>query len=597
MILKALYDYYQRCEGLAPSGMEYKEIAFLIVIDKDGNFIDIEDRRVDKKTCQKFLVAKGVGRTSGQVSNLLWDNSSYVLGLSDADVREAAINEKPDAERTAKDLEDISKKIPKEKSKNVKCYQCFVNKVNEVYTQLPGNETICAVQKFYAKSKEYVQTSVTSHHMWEVMQKNLTKNISIIIKGEKSIAAEDKEILSLYINRGDDNGGKTERICLITGEKGTPVETTTATSIPGSQATAKLVSFQVSSGYDSYGKTKGYNAPISKESEFAYTTALNCLLGKDSKNKFFIGSRTYVFWASSKDSSSIEAEECLYTLFGYEKEDNPNRGINEVKQVFNDIYSGKKPTKSDDYFYILGLAPNAARIAVVYWSEQSVREFAGHILRHFDDMEIIDTRKKEQQRPYAGLHSMMASVTQGGKSSDVQPNMPDAVIKSIMQGTPYPESLFQSCIRRIRSEQSITITRAAILKAYINRQYNQNKLNIMLDKENTNQGYLCGRLFATLEYLQERANNIHSIRERYMNAASATPSVVFATLLNLSTHHVEKLDRGGQIFFENLKGEIIEKISDKGFPAHLDLNDQGRFFVGYYHQRQAFYTKSNKDNE
>jgi CRISPR-associated protein Csd1 len=166
-----------------------------------------------------------------------------------------------------------------------------------------------------------------------------------------------------------------------------------------------------------------------------------------------------------------------------------------------------------------------------------------------------------------------------------------------MQETPYPESLFQSCIRRIRAEQSITVTRAAILKAYINRQYNQNKLNIMLDKENTNQGYLCGRLFATLEYIQERANNIHSIRERYMNAASATPSVVFATLLNLSTHHAEKLDRGGQIFFENLKGEIIEKISDKGFPAHLDLNDQGRFFVGYYHQRQSFYTKSNKEEE
>jgi CRISPR-associated protein Csd1 len=597
MILKALYDYYQRCEGLAPSGMEYKEIAFLIVIDKDGNFIDIEDRRVDKKTCQKFLVAKGVGRTSGQVSNLLWDNSSYVLGLSDADVREVAITVKPESERTAKDLEDINKKIPKEKSKNIKCYQCFVDKVNEVYSLLPDNETIRAVQKFYAKSKEYVQTSVTNHPMWEVMQKNLTKNISIIINGEKSIVAENKEILSQYINRGDDNGAKVDRVCLITGEKGTPVETTTATSIPGSQATAKLVSFQVSSGYDSYGKTKGYNAPISKEAEFAYTTALNCLLGKDSKNKFFIGSRTYIFWASSKDSSSVEAEECLFALFGYDKEDNPNRGINEVKQVFNDIYSGKKPTKNDDYFYIMGLAPNAARIAVVYWSEQSVRDFAGHILRHFEDMEIVDSRKKEQQRPYAGLHSMMASVTQGGKSSDVQPNMPDAVIKSIMQETPYPESLFQSCIRRIRAEQSITVTRAAILKAYINRQYNQNKLNIMLDKENTNQGYLCGRLFATLEYIQERANNIHSIRERYMNAASATPSVVFATLLNLSTHHAEKLDRGGQIFFENLKGEIIEKISDKGFPAHLDLNDQGRFFVGYYHQRQSFYTKSNKEEE
>jgi CRISPR-associated protein Csd1 len=431
--------------------------------------------------------------------------------------------------------------------------------------------------------------------MWEVLQKNLTKNISIIIKGEKSIAAENKEIINTQ--RRETNEVKEDIICLITGKKGLPVETTTATSIPGSQATAKLVSFQVSSGYDSYGKAKGYNAPISKEAEFAYTTALNCLLGKESKNKFFIGCRTYIFWASSKGPSSIEAEDCLYSLFGYEKENNPNRGIYEVKQVFNDIYSGKKTTKSDDYFYILGLAPNAARIAVVYWSEQTVREFSGHILRHFNDMEIIDSRKNERKRPYAGLHSMMAGVTQGGTSKDVQPNMPDAVMKSIMQGIPYPASLFQSCIRRIRAEQNITVTRAAILKAYINRLYTTNKLDIMLDKENTNQGYLCGRLFATLEYIQERVNNIHTIRERYMNAASATPSVVFATLLNLSTHHAEKLDRGGQIFFENLKGEIMEKISENGFPAHLDLNDQGRFFVGYYHQRQAFYAKSNKENE
>ena len=116
----------------------------------------------------------------------------------------------------------------------------------------------------------------------------------------------------------------------------------------------------------------------------------------------------------------------------------------------------------------------------------------------------------------------------------------------------------------------------------------------MVDKENMNQGYLCGRLFATLEYLQERSSNGNSIRSRYMNAASATPSAVFATILNLSVHHAEKLDKGGQIFFEQLKSEIIDKISAKGFPAHLSLQDQGRFMVGYYQQRQEFYTKKEK---
>lgn len=118
----------------------------------------------------------------------------------------------------------------------------------------------------------------------------------------------------------------------------------------------------------------------------------------------------------------------------------------------------------------------------------------------------------------------------------------------------------------------------------------------MLDKENQNQGYLCGRLFAVLEKIQEDANGIHTIRERYMNSASSTPSTVFATLLNLSTHHAEKLSSGGQVYYEKLKQEIISKLDTSGFPVHLDLQDQGRFFVGYYHQRQElFISKENND--
>ena len=117
----------------------------------------------------------------------------------------------------------------------------------------------------------------------------------------------------------------------------------------------------------------------------------------------------------------------------------------------------------------------------------------------------------------------------------------------------------------------------------------------MLDKDNTNQGYLCGRLFAVLDKIQGEANGQHSIKERYMNAASATPAAVFATILNLSSHHSEKLSEGRIVIFEKIKQEIIDKISADGFPAHLDLQDQGRFFVGYYHQSQDFYkTKEDK---
>ena len=289
----------------------------------------------------------------------------------------------------------------------------------------------------------------------------------------------------------------------------------------------------------------------------------------------------------------------LFALFGRSEteDDDPNKRIELVKNVFMSIYNGKLSANKDDKFFILGLAPNAARIAVIYWNEIPLREFAKVISQHFEDMAIIDTRK--EKKPYIGLHSILGSVTLGGKSSDATPNLPDAVVKSIFQGLPYPASLFQSCIRRIRAEQSINIVRAAIIKAYLNRLNNNNKkIDIMLDKENQNEGYLCGRLFAVLEKIQEDANGIHTIRERYMNSASTTPAMVFATILNLSTHHLEKLNNGAQIFYEKLKQEIISKLNANGFPAHLDLQNQGRFFVGYYHQRQdLFMSKENKETE
>lgn len=326
------------------------------------------------------------------------------------------------------------------------------------------------------------------------------------------------------------------------------------------------------------------------------------MLRRDSRNKFTVGNRTFVFWASSNDKAAEQAEESLFDLLGYseEKKDNPNAKIEQVRKVFTAIYSGSLSTSLEDRFYILGLAPNSARIAVVYWSETPLRDFAGKILRHFDDMEIIDTRK--DRKPYMGIKDILSAVTLGGKQSEATPNLPESIIKSIFLGAPYPYTLLSACIRRIRAESgdgnAARITRIAIIKAFLNRQnVNDKRMEIMLDKRNTNQGYLCGRLFAVLDRIQEDANGISSIRERYMNAASSTPSSVFATILNLSSHHLENLsNEGKKVFYEKLKQEIIDKISSDGFPAHLDLQDQGRFFVGYYHQRQDFFNKKEENN-
>ena len=562
MILKALYDYYKRCDNLPTKGMEEKEIGFLIVLSPKGEFLRFEDCRIGKDHARLYLVKKHVGRSSAAVANYLYDNSAYVLGYSD-----------------------------KSNGKEQLYFDTFKTQIEDIAEAFPDSNEIMAVKAFYDNSREEIIQTVSQDPLWEDIKKNLSKKYSTFsfrIEGDLKILAEKREILQLE-DCEDESGA--DRLCLISGKHGPSVDTTTATMIPGSQATAKLVAFQVNSGYDSYGKSKCGNAPISEEAEFAYTTALNSMLQKGSRNKSILGSRTFVFWASNNNEASMETEESLFDLLGFSEDanDDPNAKIMKVREVFESINTGILKTGLDDKFYILGLAPNSARIAVVYWSETTLKDFAGKILRHFSDMEIHDTRK--DKKPYMGIREIISSVTLGGKMSDATPNLPEAVVKSIFQGLPYPASLYSACLRRIRAEQKLTITRAAIIKAYLNRQSNnKKKIDIMLDKDNNNQGYLCGRLFAVLDKIQEDANNISSIRERYMNAASATPSAVFATILNLSVHHSEKLDEGRRIYFEKIKQEILDKVSAKGFPTHLDLQDQGRFFVGYYHQRQDFFT-------
>lgn len=564
MILKALYDYYQRCDNLVRKGLELKEIGYLIVLEKDGTFVRIESRMQDSKTASSFCVLQTVKRSGTKyIPNYFWDKYEYIVGGDN------------------------------ESEKKHKTFKSLVNRYKEL---LPDNDYVNAIFSFYQKYNN-IENILKEDRLYDDLNKSI-KSISFLINGYTSIAAEDKEIINRVLLT--ENAKAYENICLISGIKSSISRL--HTSIKLTKDSGPLVAFQKSSGYDSYGKTQANNAPISEDAEFAYTTALNHLLRADSRNKFSIGNRTFVFWASKDDEAGKQVEESIWNLLGFKdsNEDDSDRNIEQVRKVFNSIYSGALKTSLNDKFYILGLAPNSARIAITYWAEIPLREFAERINRHFKDMDIDGSK---ECKPYMGLHSMLYEVTLNGKvygkDSKLIPNLPESVVKSIFQGIPYPEPLFSSCIRRIRAEMSnkdkkaVSITRAAIIKAYLNRLNNKEQdIKVMLDKENTNQGYLCGRLFAVLDKIQSEANGQHSIKERYMNAASATPATVFSTILNLSSHHSEKLNEARNVFYEKVKQEIIDKINSDGFPAHLDLQDQGRFFVGYYHQMQSFFIKN-----
>ena len=563
MILKALYDYYNRCEGLSAKGLEQKEIGYLIVIDKDGTFVRIESRMKDKKTAQTFLVLQTIKRSGRKYApNILWDNYEYVIGGAD---------------------------------ESAKKHDTFIRMVEKLKEQVSSDRYLNAISEFYKKN-EKLEDIIKNDVLYEEMHKS-KKNISFLLQGESKIAAENEKVWNLILSQSADDG--IYGICLVTGKKDSVARL--HTTIKLTKDTGPLVSFKTDRGYDSYGKEQGYNAQISGDAEFAYTTALNAMLQKGSHNKFSVGNRTFVFWASSNSEAAEQTEGSLFDLLGYTEEevDDPNAKIEQVRKVFTAIYSGSLKTSLEDHFYILGLAPNSARIAVVYWSECSLKEFAGKILCHFKDMEINDTRI--DKKPYMGIKSMLAAVTLNGKQSEATPNLPEAVVKSIFQGTPYPFTLFSACIRRIRAESgnkdAIRIARMAIIKAYLNRiNDNNKKIETMLDKSNTNQGYLCGRLFAVLENLQYAANKQDSIRSGYMNAASSTPSAVYPTILKLSNSHYSKLakdKKGLAIYFDNQKKEIMAQISD--FPDTLDLSDQGRFFLGYYHQKNHEENKETED--
>ena len=583
MILKALYDYYNRCgDDIVPMDMAYVDFYYSIVLDEKGNFIRLEPLGGDSGL--PLLTFRPEERTSAPVPHCMGDHAGYILGLKEV---------------KAKDNFDYAKEM----TRNEKTLTAFKKDIENYFNILPNNSFVQAIHAFYKKFSLETINAIKHDSHWVDFCKYLAKNITFSVIGINGYAASDNEILQ--VKKQSKSNENKKAVCLITGVKEKPVNTTYSSFILGGKSNAKLVAFQVNSGYDSYGKKMGLNAPISEEAEFKYTTALLKLLSKNSRNKFRIGDRSFIFWASSNSEAAEQTEGSLFDLLGYTEEegDDPNAKIEQVRKVFTAIYSGSLKTSLEDRFFILGLAPNSARIAVVYWSESSLREFAGKILQHFKDMEIIDTRK--EGKPYMGIKDMLAAVTLSGKQSEATPNLPEAIVNSIFQGTPYPFTLFSACIRRIRAEsgshdkKAIRIARMAIIKAYLNRTNSNNKkIEIMLDKSNTNQGYLCGRLFAVLDKIQEDANGISSIRERYMNAASATPSSVFATILNLSSHHMEKLtNEGRKIFYEKIKQEIIDKIPATGFPAHLDLQDQGRFFIGYYHQRQELFKKKEDENK
>jgi CRISPR-associated protein Csd1 len=558
MILQALCDYYERKPDLPRLGFETKAIPFVIEINTAGELVQIEDTRTldgKKKIARNFVVPQGVKKTSGIAANLLWDNAEYVLGVSNADKSDRVQGQ----------------------------HAAFQAKLDALADKI-DDAGLVAVHIFLQTADK---AKLEAEPLWaEILEINPV--MTFRLNGDLELICQRPAVRAAL--EGTESDAK-EITCLTSGEIDDFERLhTSIKGVWGAQSSgANIVSFN-KDAFNSYGKEQGANAPVGKRAAFAYTTALNYLLSKESSQRIQVGDASTVFWSEKH----TDLEDSFADLFDEPPKDDPAKQIRAIEALFKAPQTGALSDEGGNTrFFVLGLAPNAARISVRFWQVGTVVEMSARIRQHFEDLQIIHA---SFEKPYLSLFRLLVSTATQGKSENIPPNLAGEFMRTILAGLPYPQTLLQAAVRRIRAEREVSYPRAALIKASLNRQARysssqEKEIAVSLDDSNTNPGYRIGRLFAALEKIQEEAvNPSATIRDRFYGAASSTPVTVFANLMKLKNHHLAKMDEGRKRYFEKLIGQIVSDIND--FPAHLSLADQGRFAIGYYHQRQAFFTKS-----
>lgn len=575
MILQALNDYYRRkaavldpARRLPAFGLEEKEIPFVILIDADGRWLPpIQDKRHKegkKLLGQRFLVPAAVKRSSGVAANLLWDTAEYVLGVD-------------------------TRGKPERVAEQHVAFRARIEALPEAALALPG---VQAVRKFLAAVD---LTALAADPLWpEILESNPV--IGFQLQGEIELVCQHPAVAEAAARI--DDAADDSALCLVSGERA-PIERThpPIKGVWDAQSSgANIVSFN-RAAFDSYGKTQGANAPVGKPAAFAYTTALNHLLGRDSRQRVQVGDASTVFWAEQpNDFETLPAD-----LFGEPPKDDPDRGTRALDTLYRAIDTGHFVSDDDGTrCHVLGLAPNAARIAVRFWQTGTAAELGRRLRRHFDDLAVARGPKDPR---HLSLFRLLTAIAVQGKADNIPPRLGGEIVRAVLAGedVPYPAELLAAAVSRSRAEQHVTYARAAALKACLNRDIRranrtfpatpEKEFSPMLDTDNPSAAYRLGRLFAVLEKIQEEASPglNATIRDRYYGAASSTPVAVFTTLLRLKNHHLGKLPPGRRVNLERLIGEIMGGIGD--FPRQLPLPEQGRFALGYYHQRQDFYTR------
>lgn len=578
MIIQALVKHYEdlleRGEISRP-GWGTVKVSFGLNLDIEGNLLDILSLRTPLRKGKKDVlepknidVPQPVKRTVGIAPNFLCDNSTYVLGID-------------------------------EKGKPERSKQCFMA-FRDLHLQLlreaqsdAAKSIVCFLNKW---DPENVQEMQGFSEIW----KELTGGANILFFYEGRSVTEDEYIRQCWQQYYDTEADGADGVCMITGKKEQiatlhPV----IKGVYGAQAMGtSLVSYNAPA-FCSYGKEQGENAAIGKYAAAAYGAALNHLLSKREHIRS-IGDTTVVCWAEGGGPEYQDA--ALAALFGISNESEMTeadlRAI--MSAAVNGTYVEWHNTKLefDRHFYILGVAPNAARLSVRFFWQDTFGNMLRNINMHYERLEIV--KPSYDKREMLSVWSLLQeTVNQNSRDKSPSSQMAADTVKAILENGQYPASLLNGVMLRIRAEHQVSRARAAIIKAYFLR-YLQGRdddelkevLQVELNEDTGNVYYNLGRLFAVLENIQEEANpGINTtIKDKYFNSAAATPAIIFPLLLNLSQKHLRKMKEGSRIHFNKMVGAIMSKIGDE-FPTRMTLPQQGSFQLGYYHQMQKRYEK------
>lgn len=590
MILSALHNYYQRLvnsseEGIAPLGFSQEKISYALILSEDGQLLDVQDIRDNsgKKPVPAILsVPQPPKRAANIAPCFLWDKSSYVLGVSATDDE-------------------------KSKKKNKERHQSFKDMHSELLGQC-NSPRLKALLKFlnHWDPEAWRESGLLSDEM-------LDSNYVFRLDGDLEYMHQYSEAQKIRQAMLQPPGVPSE-VCLVTGER-TPVARLhpSIKGVFGAQSSgASIVSFNLDA-FESYGKSQGENAPISEEATFAYTTTLNHLLRKGSRQRLQLGDTSVVFWAESGTIEGARAAEGLFAdllnppATDYSESDRLRSAL-ELVAKGRPLQSLNPDLEDDTAIYVLGLAPNASRLSVRFWETGSLHRFAERLAQHYRDLELRPIPWKTAPSVWRLLLQTVPH-REGSqpKSDDIPPQLAGEMTRAILTGRRYPASLLTNLIMRMRSDGDISPLRVALCKAVLARdaritnKRTEKEIPMSLDIDNADPGYLLGRLFATMENIQQSAlgRDINAtIRDRYYGAASATPASIFPVLVRNAQHHLGRLRKdkpGAAVNLEKQVNEIVDKLPPN-FPKSLRIEAQGRFAIGYYHQSKARFSNQETDS-